>query len=224
MNVDSAIDSFFERNPHLAVSENDEAELKSTSVIQSVDAGTILVPRGANCRYLPFVLQGGIKVHRTAENGREIILYHIQEGESCILSALGIVNETPFPAQAEIEQTGEILLVAANVLKKLIDTYPEWRGFIYSIYNERLGAVLELVDEMLFRRIDIRLSRFLLERTKHAELITDMTHQDIALELGSSREVISRVLKSLQDKKLLSYSRNRIDITNREDLKKIAEL
>ena len=218
----AAIDSFFASHPNLAVSDRDASVLKSTAVVQSVQAGTVLVPRGADCRYLPFVLQGSIKVHRTAENGREIILYHIEEGESCILSALGIVNHTPFPAQAEVEQTSEILLVSADFFGKLIDQYPEWRKFVYSIYSERLSTVLELVDEMLFRRIDVRLARFLL--SKQTDRISNMTHQDLALELGSSREVISRVLKSMESKGVLNYGRNRIDIILRSELKKIAEM
>jgi CRP/FNR family transcriptional regulator len=165
-----------------------------------------------------------VKVHRTAENGREIVLYHIREGESCILSALGIVNRTPFPAFAEVERKSEILLVPATTLENLIDRYPAWRRYIYAIYNDRFNTLLELVDEMLFRRIDIRLSRFLLEHADESGCILNLTHQQLALELGSSREVVSRVLKSLQVRGLVEYGRNRIEIIDRSALEKLADM
>jgi CRP/FNR family transcriptional regulator len=224
MTRDAEIDSFFRSHPDLAVAGGDLAEFRSAAAVKSFTAGSVLVSRGAECRYLPFVLRGSVKVHRIAENGREIILYHIREGESCILSALGIVNRTPFPALAEIETGGDILLVTATILEKLIDRYPAWRRYVFSMYNERLGDVLELVDEMLFRKIDVRLARLILERADESGCVRDMTHHDLAIELGSSREVVSRVLKSLEDRGMLDYSRNRIEVIDVTRLKNIAEL
>lgn len=222
--MSTEIDDFFSSHPTLVIAGKDLAAFKQSTIVQSVDSGSILVPPGAECRYLPFVLRGGVKVHRTAENGREIILYHIQEGESCILSALGIVNRTPFPALAEVECDSEIMLVPAGILEILIERYQAWRRYIFAIYNDRLNAVLELVDEMLFRRIDVRLSRFLLERADESGRVLNLTHQELALELGSSREVISRVLKSLQGRDMITYGRNRIDLTNRAELENLAHM
>jgi len=170
------------------------------------------------------MMEGNIKVHRSAENGREIILYHIEDGESCILSALGILNETGFPASAVIEKSGNILLVPAGLVRKFVDTYPGWRQYIFSLYNERFNLVLELIDEVLFQKLDVRVARYLLNHSDKADTVLNKTHQDLAEELGSSREVISRILKGLSEKGFIEYTRNCITLQNRKELELISRM
>jgi len=218
------IDSFFSRNPALLLTERDQSAFRNRSVIRYLEAGRVLLYPGSDCEYLPFMLEGNIKVHRTGENGREIILYHIEDGESCILSALGILNETEFPASAVIEKSGNILLIPADLVRLYVDSYPGWRQYIFSLYNKRFNLVLELIDEVLFRKLDVRVARYLLNHADGKDTILNKTHQDLAEELGSSREVISRILKSLRDKGLIEYTRNCITLQNRKELEIISRM
>lgn len=223
MNTPEPMDLFFGQHPELRLTDEDARLLASTARVQDFPAGAVLVGRGAECSALPFVLRGNVKVHRSAENGREVVLYHIQEGQSCILSALGIVNGTAFPALAELVSDSSILLVPARTLVQLIDRNRSWRNYVLAMYNDRLGSLLELVDEILFHRVDVRLARFLLERVQRDGVVADLTHSQIAQELGSSREVVSRVLRSLQERDLISYGRGRIDIVDLPGIRKLSD-
>jgi CRP/FNR family transcriptional regulator, anaerobic regulatory protein len=218
------IEIFFENKEALRVNPKDLEQFRRESIVKSVIKGSMLLYPGADCEYLPFMLTGNIKVHRTAENGREIILYHINDGESCILSAMGILNNTAFPASAIIEQSGEVLLLPAQLVKKLINDYSGWRNYVFSLYNQRFVVVLELIDEILFRKLDIRLAKLLIIKKNSENKIFNMTHQALAEELGSSREVISRILKTFSSKKLISYQRNEILICDIEKLRKMSTL
>ena len=223
MNMDW-INSFFDMHRELQLNSKDLYEFNNVSLIKYVEEGNTLLHPGSDCEYLPFMLDGNLKVHRTAENGREIILYHIENGESCILSALGILNDTDFPASAVIEKSGEILLVPARLVKRYIDTYPGWRKYIFSLYNDRFNVVLELIDEILFRKLDVRLARYLISSKNDENSILNKTHQNLADELGSSREVISRILKSFSDKGFISYQRNNIIISELKKIEKISQM
>lgn len=218
------IEIFFKDHDKLKIEPKDLEFFRKESILKSVKKGSMLLYPGADCDYLPFMLTGNIKVHRTAENGREIILYHINSGESCILSALGILNDTVFPVSAIIEQSGDVLLVPARLLKTLVDNYSGWRNYVFSLYNKRFIVVLELIDEILFRKLDIRLAKFLITNKDSKNKIFNMTHQSLAEELGSSREVISRILKTLSSKKLITYQRNEISICDIDSLKKMSEV
>ncbi|MDA3808891.1 MAG: Crp/Fnr family transcriptional regulator [Spirochaetaceae bacterium] len=217
-------DNFFILHNELKLTSGDLQEFKTISKIKKVQEGSVLLSPGADCEYLPFMLNGHLKVHRTAENGREIVLYHIEDGESCILSALGILNKTDFPASAVIEKSGDVILIPARLVKRYIDVYPGWRNYIFSLYNNRFNVVLELIDEVLFRKLDVRLARYLVNHKNESNNIQFKTHQDLADELGSSREVISRILKSFSGKDLISYERNNIFIRELKELKKICQL
>ena len=215
---------FFIKHTELKLNPEDLREFEAYSVIKYVEVGNTLLYPGAECNYLPFMITGNIKVHRTSENGREVVLYHIKNGDSCILSALGILNKTNFPASAVIEKSGEILLVPAKLIKKYIDNYKGWRGFIFSLYNQRLTLVLELIDGILFQKLDIRLARYLIKNMNNKMVVKSKTHKDLADELASSREVISRILRNFKDKNYICYQRSEITILNVEKLKKMSLL
>lgn len=217
-------DVFFTLNPTLEIDSRDLYDFDNYVIFKDVEPGTTLLGPGDACLYLPFVLQGDLKVHRTSENGREVVLYHLGEGESCILSALGILNDTSFPASAVTPSGGSIVLIPDRLVKYYIEQYPGWRNYIFSMYNSRFHLVLELIDEILFRKIDVRLARYLLNHCDDDGILDNFTHQKLAEELGSSREVISRVLKSLSERKVLTYQRNEIRILSEKELKKLGSL
>lgn len=216
------IELFFAANRALLPDQRDLYDFRNAVIVKDVEAGLTILGPGDDCMYLPFVLNGDLKVHKTAENGREIVLYHLKKGESCILSALGILNRTAFPASAVSSGGCSILLVPDRLVRRYLDKYSGWRDYIYSLYNDRFHVVLELIDEILFRKIDVRLARFLISHADASGILKNHTHQSLAEELGSSREVISRVLKSLSERTIIAYQRNEIRILQRKALAEIS--
>lgn len=183
--------------------------LWNEGLVKDVSGGQTLCREGDVCDYLPLVISGSLRVFKAAESGREITLYTVESGSSCVLSAAGILNETPFPARAVAESDTRILLVPGRVVGELYDRYKGWRNFILSLYTDRVSSVIHLVEEVLFRRLDERLLEFLRERGGTAGIV-GMTHQKIAEELGSTREVISRLLKELEIRNVIQQRRGEI--------------
>ncbi len=186
-----------------------------------VPAGKILYWEGDHCSALPIALSGQFRVFKTGENGSEITLYRFAKGESCILTTSCIFSKGEFPAVAKVEIAGEILLVAANTVRLWMNTFSEWQQYLCSLFGRRLADTIALVEEITFKGMDKRLVRFLLNRAENGESQIDLTHQKIAYELGTAREVISRILKDLEMQGILTLSRGHIKIVNRPALKSL---
>ena len=158
--------------------------------------------------------------YRPAEDGRSITLYHVGEGESCILTASCILNTQTFPAIAEIEQDTEGLLIPEKQIHLWLKTEPCWQQYIFSLLSQRMEDLIRLVDALAFRHLDVRLAKWLLEQSSH-QLAIRTTHQTIAEELASSREVISRLLKEFERDQLIKLGRGVIEIVDRDTMNKI---
>ncbi len=182
--------SALDKNDPLLVSE-----LKNLSSV-SVPSGKVLLTEGGACSGIPFVLSGAIRVYKVSENGRQITLYRIEKGESCLLSGVCSVNQGVFPAMAETEEASQILFIPAFVHELFMERCPSWRRMILGQYGNRLSSVVTLVEEIAFRKIDQRLATLILDRGKKDHL--DLTHQEIASQLGTTREVITRILKDFE--------------------------
>lgn len=191
------------------------------SEIRDFPAGISIVRENDNCVHLPIVLSGSLRVYKVAESGREITLYGIDPGSSCVLSASGILMDTPFPAEAVTEKNTRVLLVPGQLVRELYDKFPSWRDFILSLYTDRVSSIIHLVEDVLFRRLDRRLAEFLLDREVDGEVRA--THKKIAEELGSTREVISRLLKDFSVKGYIASNRGEIRLEKPEELRKIAD-
>jgi len=162
------------------------------------------------CTVLAFLLTGDIRVYMLGEEGREITLYNVLEGETCILNVACILSSTPYPARAAVMQEGDAYIISAGDFRRFVDNYPEMRTFVYAGLGGRLISMMKLVEEVAFRRLDERLRHYLAEKNEDGVLNT--THQKIANDLGTSREIISRLLGELERKRSVSLSRNRIEI------------
>jgi CRP/FNR family transcriptional regulator, anaerobic regulatory protein len=162
------------------------------------------------CSVIAFLLSGKIRVYMLGNDGREITLYDVREGETCILNVACILSNSLYPARATVTQDGDGLIMPAKVFRDIVDRYAEMRSFVYSGLGERLISMMKLVEEVAFRRLDERLRRYVDEKAENGILRT--THQKIANELGSSREMVSRLLEDLERKGVLSLSRNQIQI------------
>jgi CRP/FNR family transcriptional regulator len=179
-------------------------------------AGTTICDLGQECTHLALVLEGRARVYELAESGREITLYRIEASECCILTASCILGGERFPAIASCERDLQVILIPAPHVEDFMLRFPAWRRFIWRLLATRLSGVLMLLEEVTFRRLDQRLLRYLLQRGKengHDDLA--ITHQTIADDLGTSREVVSRVLKDLAHRGMLELRRGQIRLHRR---------
>ncbi|OGD22966.1 MAG: hypothetical protein A2W03_06250 [Candidatus Aminicenantes bacterium RBG_16_63_16] len=149
-----------------------------------------------------------MRVYKIAESGREITLYEIFPGETCILNAACILSHKNYPANATALTSGWMVHLPGSVFLELIEDFAEMRAFVFSLFSQRLAEIMELVEEVTFRRQDERLVEYIIKKSSDNELHT--THQAIANDLGTSREVVSRILKSLEQQKKIVLSRSLI--------------
>lgn len=167
---------------------------------------------------IALMMSGVVRVYKLGETGREITLYRFGEGESCVITANAILNQQDFPAIAQVEQEAEAVMIPADVFSQWVKRYDPWRDFVFSLVSDRLASVMEIVDQVAFHRMDRRVASFLLKRSKLQNPIV-ITHQEIANEIGSSREVISRLLEDFATRGLVRLSRGEIHILDSEGLK-----
>ena len=185
-------------------------ELLAQSRVQDVPAGSRLYAEGDACAAIAFVLDGEVRVYKISESGREITLYEIGQGETCILNASCILSGTSYPANAVTLAPARIMLIPSTVFRRLMEEHEELRAFVFSLLSQRLSTVMELVEEVAFGRMDGRLMDYLLEKSGENRLET--THQNIANDLGTSREVVSRLLKDLERKGEVKLGHNEITL------------
>lgn len=213
---------FTTRFPELSRDARSGALLREHAIARRLPAKEILYHDGDECGFLPMVLSGEVSLSKHAETGRSIVLYRIGDGESCILSTVSILTERAFPAHAVTEVPATVVLVPAPIVRSLIDADPAWRRFAFSVYHDRLAGLIELVEEVVFARLDVRLAEYLLERTEGVDATLAQTHQAIASELGSTREVVSRLLKEWERRDVVSLGRGKVTVVDRETLRALA--
>jgi len=182
-----------------------------------VPAGQTICQSGDQCKSLVIILKGKVKVYRPAASGRSITLYYVNENESCILTASCILNAMPFPAFAETLTEVQGLSIPPENVRAWLQTEKLWQQYILGLLSKRMAGLIELVNALAFQGLDQRLAQWLLEQTtKQTEI--KVTHQFIAEELASSREVISRLLKEFEQQNLIQLNRGSIRVTNRDKL------
>lgn len=197
------------------------SELTEKTHHHKVPAGFMTSMQGTQCEHFPIVLDGTARVFTIGDNGREITLYRLKPGEGCVLAAASILSDLPLPAFAVTESENDLLLVSPAVFNDWFDRLAFWRRFVVSLISQNLAQVIAVTNATAFRRLDARVASHLLE-TPGPESKT--THQEIAAELGSSREVISRVLKSLEAEGLIKLHRGAVSLIDRAALAAKAEL
>jgi CRP/FNR family transcriptional regulator len=180
-------------------------------------AQPLLLPRGHQiywqgdvCQGIAFLLSGAIRVYKCSESGREISLYEIVPGETCILNASCIIGRQGYPANAVTLVDCTALLLPADSFRRLMERHEALRVFIYALLGQRLAEIMELVEEVAFRRMDDRLRDYLQEKSTNGVL--RCTHQTISNELGTSREVVTRLLRDLEQRGEVHASRNEITL------------
>ena len=193
-------------------------EFQQAAYYAHIPTGRDIFAQGDQVNAIALLISGAVRVYKIGETGREITLYRFSAGESCILTANAILSHHSFSAIATVEQDAEAIMIPADTFRDWVNRYKLWREFVFDLLSQRLSSVLEIVDEVAFGRMDIRVATLLLDRsTSENPLIS--THQEIAAELGSSREVISRILGSLASQGLIQMSRGAIEVLDPQLLK-----
>jgi len=196
--------TFLKKDPDLA------QELLALGVVQSLPDGTPLYWNGDECGQIAFVCAGEIRVFKEHPGGREITLYEITGGEICILNASCILGNTRYPANAATVSHVEVLILSAGVFRRLLHSHQAMQSFVFSQISSRLTSVMTLLEEVAFNRMDERLEEYLIEKAENNRLTT--THQTIANDMGTSREVVSRLLKEMERGNKVVLARNSITL------------
>jgi CRP/FNR family transcriptional regulator, anaerobic regulatory protein len=173
--------------------------------------GAIILRENAYINAIPIVTKGTISVLRTDEHGREILLYYIESGESCIMSFLGGMHHDTSKVKAVAEEETEILFIPIEKVALLIKEFPEWLDYIFRLYHKRFEELLAVVNAVAFKKLDQRLLEYIqnkCELTKSKTL--SVTHEQLANALGTARVVVSRLLKQMEVEGLVKLGRNKI--------------
>jgi CRP/FNR family transcriptional regulator, anaerobic regulatory protein len=186
-------------------------DFQQAAYFAAIPAGRDVFLEGDRVDAIALLISGVVRVYKIGETGREITLYRFGNGQSCILTANAILSQKTFPAVATVEKDAEAVMIPADTFREWIRRYDLWRDFVFDLLSQRLASVMEIVEEVAFQRMDARMVSFLLTRAKIANPVR-ITHQEIAAELGSSREVISRLLEDLAQRGLVRSSRGEIEL------------
>jgi CRP/FNR family transcriptional regulator len=215
-------DSLLELYPALASLPRQELDaLLQPGTTLALPAGAEVFSEHQACRGFPLLLEGSIKVVKLAASGRELLLYRVAPGGSCIISSSCLLGKTDYNAIGIAESPLTLLVLPAAGFSRLLLEHPPFRDFIFHLFAERIADLMQLVEEVAFTRLDQRLARLLVARN---DLVVGATHQQLADELGSVREIVSRLLKGFAAQGLVSLGREQITIVNAPGLQRIAAM
>lgn len=188
------------------------------ALVMTVPAGATVFDSGQPCQGFPFILDGGIRVLKAASNGRELPLYRVLPGESCLISSGCLLGHSDYNARGVTEKDTTLVLLPRQRFDALLAN-AEFRNFVFHLFAERMADLMQLVEEVAFHKLDQRLANLLLGKghTVHT------THQQLADELGSVREMVSRLLKGFAEQGLVRLGREQIEILDAAGLRRMAE-
>ncbi len=207
-------------------STNELSELRQTFLTDSqvieAPSDTPLFSPGDSCEHYLFLLQGQVKVFATAANGKEILLYRIQSGETCVLSTNCMMGSRHYPASAKTETPCLALSVPIASLQQAMETSSLINRLLMDNFARRIGSLIELVSEVALERLDVRLARHLLQLCDDKQTI-HTTHEALATEIGTAREVISRQLRQLEQQGWIKTARGLIQITDTSSIQSLSD-
>ena len=209
------------RELYPALAGLDDAALGSVlehAQVVHLPAGTSLFGEGSPCRQFPLVLEGSIRVAKASE-GRELQLYRVTPGESCVLTGGCLVGGRDYPANGVVERDARLVVLPKPVFDQLLGSHAPFRQYVFSLFAERLTDLMTLVEAVAFHKLDRRLAAALLGRGR----VVALTHQQLADELGSVREIVTRVLRGFADQGWVQSTRGAIEVLDAVALRRVAE-
>lgn len=188
-------------------------EVSTYGQLKKFPAGSVIQQEDSYIKSIPLVLNGSLKVMRTDTDGHEILLYYITPGESCIMSFLGGIHNETSKVKAIAEEDAEILFIPVEKASEWVKKFPEWSDFIFKLYHKRFEELLTAVNAIAFQKLDMRLLQLLKQKAElYQTREIKITHQQLADELGTAREAVSRVMKQMENEGLVILSRNKITL------------
>jgi CRP/FNR family transcriptional regulator, anaerobic regulatory protein len=179
----------------------------------SIKAGECIIQIGDYIKIMPLVLKGQLKIMREDTDGNELLLYYIGPGETCAMSLTCCLNDATSTVKAVAEESTELLAVPVMLLDEMTTEFRSVKGFVMKTYQKKFEELLKTIDSIAFQKLDSRLEALLLKKSETSgSQVLQITHQELASELNSSREVISRLLKQMENMDILRLSRNRIEL------------
>jgi CRP/FNR family transcriptional regulator len=191
-----------------------------TAIRLQLAAGAVVFDENQPCQGFPLLLSGSLRVVKSSANGRELQLYRVVPGESCILTSSCLLGDTRYQARGIVDEPVEIVMLPAPAFHNLLDNFHAFRRYVFQLFTERLTHLMELVTAVAFQKLDQRLAILLVGKSGTIHT----THQALADELGSAREIVSRLLKSFSEQGWVRLGREQITITDESALKKFAAL
>lgn len=187
-------------------------EIEAAGTYKKVAAADTLIEIGQYVKFMPLLLSGAIKVFRQDEQGDEYILYFLEKGDTCAMTLNCCLGQSKSQIKAIAEMETELLMVPVQKMEEWM-TYRSWRSFVFESYNTRLTEMLEAIDSLAFMNLDGRILKYLKDKVLINKTSTlPLTHQEIAEELNTSRVVVSRVLKKMEQEKIIQLHRNKIEV------------
>jgi len=207
--------------PYLSLPAN-HSDARIAHAVREINlpADTVAFRQGDRCANYLLVIEGSVKVLARSETGREIVLYRVQRGGSCVLTTSCLLSQSRYPAEGITETHVRALAIPADTFNQGLAESEAFRQFVFDTFSQRLAEVISLVEEISFGQLNRRLARYLLQHASGDVLV--ITHQGLATELGSAREVISRQLKDFEQRGWIEQQRGQIRLSHPEGLNSIA--
>lgn len=197
-------------------------EIEKYGKIQVFEPGQSIIEPGQYIKMVPIILEGSVKVMRTDEEGHDLFLYYIESGDTCAVSLTCCSTSNPSDIKAVAEEKTTILGIPGRKHEEWTNEFRQWKDFVALTYQKRFQEMLKAIDDIAFKKMDERLLKYLVVKSKQLNTLElSMTHHEIASELGTSREVISRLLKQLEKRKLVELGRNKVYV--RDNLEELLE-
>ena len=182
-----------------------------------IPAGTVIFDERQPCQGFPFIVRGGIRVIKLAPNGRELPLYRVLPGETCVITSSCLLGHADYNARGIAESDTTLVLLPRPLFDEAFNQ-PAFRDFVFQLFSERISELMQLIEEVAFRKLDQRLAGLLLGKGQWLHT----THQQLADELGSVREIVSRLLKGFSEQGLVRLGREQIEILDPAGLRRMA--
>lgn len=206
--------------PQLAnITDAEWLSARDAAQVIEFPAGTIMMRPGESSQGFILLAQGCVRVYERAHNGREIVLYRTQAGEMCLLTLANLLNNTTYSAESVAEETVRAVIVPQADFQKALRHSEAFRKAIFAVLSQRLSSLMQLVGRVVFERLDLRLASLLRQRFEEGKTgFLQVTHQALARELGTTREVTSRLLKELEQMGCIRLRRGKLELISKPDL------
>ena len=187
--------------------------ISNVGIIKYFNKDDIIIDIGQELNYIPLLLEGNIKIMREDDSGHDILLYVLEHGDTCAMSLICCMKKSKSKIRASADKDSKVILIPSNYMTEWFHTNESWRNFILQSYQIRFNEMLETIDTLAFMKMDERIYKYLKDQVKlNGTNNLEITHQKISDDLNTSRVVVSRLLKQLEDEEKIKTGRNQIDV------------